>query len=318
MIVFKYVSVYYYAEPHMEDSTCRLTKINSFEMKQYSTTVNGISTYNSTQLRPESIRKSIKAKKERRRALYLDEGQAHAVWKPKRYNKKVHVAVSVHTAMLEMEKYKQDLHERQQKLLSRVQATREVLKVQREELATLDEEEKIPDEAMDRRQWRNVITRVMEENGTDTDRRERRNRKKQSMYFHNIVSQYVAAMTKQSPSSETAPSLTHNSLKRRAPSYTSLKVAPLRTGVMPLRQWKSLVFEDHHKINTTDTSPHTHMEEGYPSDDGEETRFHVSNDEDMDNNYEADKSKTVSLDDFTRENVERHSADFTCVQVHHN
>ena len=169
------------------------------------------------------------------------------------------------TSILEMEKQRQDLHERQQKLMSRVQATREVLKVQREELANLEEDEVDGDEwvigqpgserraATDRRRWRSVITRVMEENDGVTQR-ERRNRKKRSMYFHHTVSQYVAAMTKNSPMSETAPPLT-SSIKKRAPSYHSLKVTPLRTGVVPLRQWRSLVFEDHHRIMESNIEP---------------------------------------------------------------
>ena len=231
------------------------------------------------------------------------------------------MAVGVHTAMLEMEKYKQDLHERQQKLLSRVQATREVLKVQREELATLEEEKKTEEEeeeeeeeegareilspgrhTMTRRQWRNVIARVMEERGSNAERRERRNRKKHSMYFHNIVSQYVAAMAKPSPYSEHSPMLPHSSLRNRVPSSTSLKVAPLRTGVVPLRQWKSLVFEDHHKVLQTQTSC------PYNNNNDEESRIDV----DHLDHYEADESETASFDDLGREKGgDRNSAEFT-------
>lgn len=229
---------------------------HTFELPHYS----GELSSEGTQLRPESKRKSIKAKRDHRRALYLDEGQAHTVWKPKRVSRKVHVAVEISTAMLEMEKQRQDLHERQQKLMSRVQATREVLKVQREELANFDEDEMEGDEwliagqagagrraAVDRRKWRSVITRVKEEDTGDVKHREKRNRKKLSLYFHNRVSRYVVAMAKPSPYSETGGVPSHT-MTKRAPSYHSLKMAPLRTGLMPLRQWRSLMFEDHHRI----------------------------------------------------------------------
>ena len=227
-----------------------------YELPQY-LTGNGEVSSTGTQLRSESKRKSIKAKRNHRRALYLDEGQAHTVWKPKRFARKVHVAIGMNTAMLEMEKHRQDLHERQQKLLSRVQATREVLKVQREELANLEEDVIDVDDwgigeagggrRADKRRWRSVITRVMEEND-DMKQRERCSRKKRSMYFHDTVSQYVAAMTKYTPQSETGALAMNEMHKKRAPSSHSLKVTPLRTGLVPLRQWRSLVFEDHHRI----------------------------------------------------------------------
>jgi hypothetical protein len=231
-------------------------------------TGNGEITSSGTQLRSESKRKSIKAKRDHRRALYLDEGQAHTVWKPKRFARKVHVAVGMSTAMLEMEKHRQDLHERQQKLVSRVQATREVLKVQREELANLEEDVADVEDwgiggpgggrRADKRRWRSVITRVND----DMKQRERHNRKKRSMYFHDTVSQYVAAMTKYSPQGETGALVTSDAHKKRAPSSHSLKVTPLRTGVVPLRQWRSLLFEDHHRITEKTIEPnHDNYEE---------------------------------------------------------
>lgn len=241
---------------------------NVYELPQY-LAGNGDVSSSGTQLRSESKRKSIKAKRGHRRALYLDEGQAHTVWKPKRFARKVHVAIGVSTAMLEMEKHRQDLHERQQKLLSRVQATREVLKVQREELAHMEEDWLDVEDwgvgqtaggrreaaAADKRRWRSVITRVMEDNN-NVKQRERRNRKKRSMYFHDTVSQYVAAMTKLSPQGERATLETNDAQKKRAPSSHSLKVTPLHTGVVPLRQWRSLLFEDHHRITQQATDPH--------------------------------------------------------------
>ena len=182
------------------------------------------------------------------------------MWKPKRCIKRVALRDSI--AMHEIEKHKRDLHERQQKLLSRVHATREVLKVQREELATLEEENEGEDmvgntqtnsqqRATERRKWRNVITRVIEENG-ETKLRECRNRnKQQTLSFHAAVSQYVALMARTPPYCETTTTPATNPKVPKVPMSRaishSLKVPPPRTVVMPLRQWKSLVFDDQHK-----------------------------------------------------------------------
>ena len=266
-------STYFSESPEESPVQQRTTTANLYyELLQYPTE-NGDTTVEGTMLRSESKRKSIKAKRGNRRALYLDEGQVHTVWKPKRFARKVHVAIGVRTSILEMEKHRLDLHERQQKLLSRVQATREVLKVQREELANLEPDQVDGDEwilngqtagrktATERRKWREVIARVMDENDKLT-RRERRNRKKRSMYFHNTVSLYVAAMTKQSPQKETG--VVPDSLNKRIPSSHSLKMAPLRTTVMPLRQWRSLLFEDHHRVtaNNVESNYSNHDYEG--------------------------------------------------------
>ena len=206
-----------------------------------------------TLLRPESKRRSIKAKLDHRRALYLDEGQVHTVWKPKRVIR----PVSSKT-IFELEKHKQDLQERQQKLLSRVQATREVMKVKREELVTLEEDEMEEEEEEEsvrfntQRQMSDKGHRVITKRGNlEVKKKERRNRKRQSTYFHNVVSQYVAAMTKTSPNRDSAHIPTSlNPFRNRISSSPSLKEATLHTGVMPLRQWKSLMFDDHRILDT--------------------------------------------------------------------
>lgn len=183
-----------------------------------------------TQLRPESKRRSIKQKQQRRNALYLDNGEAYTIWKPK-YLKTAETSNTV----LEMDKQKQDLYERQQKVLSRVQATREVLKVQREELATLEDEteEDVKSSVRQcttlREKWPNTVTGMTKENEKE---KEQQSRKKRSTYFHNTVSQYVAVMMKSSSHDPTVATL-EDALSHQVPTSVSSKAPPRHTG-MPL------------------------------------------------------------------------------------
>lgn len=177
-----------------------------------------------TQLRPESKRRSIKQKQQRRKALYLDNGEAYTIWKPK-YLK----TAGASNTVLEMDKQKQDLYERQQKVLSRVQATREVLKVQREELATLEDETEnsVEQRTTVREKWSNTITGMTKENEKE---KEQQSRKKRSTYFHNTVSQYVAVMMKSSPHDPTEATL-QDALSHQVPTAVSSKGPPQHTGI---------------------------------------------------------------------------------------
>ena len=172
-------------------------------------------------IRPESQRRSIKQKQQRRKALYLDNGKAYTIWKPK-YSK----TTGASNTVLEMDKQKQDLYERQQKVLSRVQATREVLKVQREELATLEDETEnsVQQCTTVREKWSNTITRMTKENEKE---KEQQSRKKRSTYFHNTVSQYMAVMMKSSPHDPTEATLQD----AQVPTSVSSKVSPQHTGI---------------------------------------------------------------------------------------
>lgn len=199
-------------------------------------------TSSGTELRPESKRRSIKQKQQRRKALYLDNGEAYTIWKPKYLKKNISVEAS--NTVLEMDKQKQDLYERQQKLLSRVQATREVLKVQREEMATLEDDTEedvrmsVQECTSDRENLPKTITGEVEKN---EEEKERQSMKKRSMYFHNTVSQYVAVMMKSSLHDLTVATM-QEALTHRVPSSVSLIVPPQHTG-MPLHHLKSN-FED--------------------------------------------------------------------------
>ena len=281
----------------MEDTA---TSMTSFELPQYPASNGSASNAyaSSTQLRPESKRHSIKAKQERRQALYLDEGQAHTVWKPKRAARKPLSGIA--TAMHEMEKHKQDLHERQQKLLSRVQATRKVLKVHKEELATLDEgmaEEDTQRRTSEKKRWRNAITRVMEEN-EETRKRKQSNRKKRSMYFHDIVTQYVEAMVKakgEAADMQTAANPEAPKAPRTRATANSLKMAPLHRRAMPLRQWKSLVFDDHLKTTAAAETREKHLSQPFEAGSREMTTSDCISEEDC--------PSTASVGDMTqREN----------------
>ena len=144
-----------------------------------------------TMLRSTSKTKSIKAKRDKRNALYLDRGRRHTVWTPKRPSK---TSVGFTDVVMEVVKNRQSLLERQRRLRNRVMATQHVLKVQREVITNEDEEEsgKIQQSTGNKqKKWKKVITKVMEENA-----KMKRNPSKTSIRFHDIVSQYVEATSK--------------------------------------------------------------------------------------------------------------------------
>ena len=63
----------------------------------------------------------------RRKSLYLRDGRQHAVWKPSSHTIRRPTSGACTDVAKEVMKQRQDLHERQQALLSQVQATRDVL-----------------------------------------------------------------------------------------------------------------------------------------------------------------------------------------------
>ena len=116
------------------------------------------------------------------KSCFLDAGCAHAVWKPRC------------GSVVECVTRKNDIQKRQHKLLSRVWATQQVLKVHRKQSETAiivdDKEVDGTDQSIseERKMWQNVITKVMEDN-----KKGKYSRK--SIHFHNVVTQYVAAMS---------------------------------------------------------------------------------------------------------------------------
>ena len=132
-----------------------------------------------TLLRPQKKTQSIREKQDKRKALYLDAGQTHNVWKP------------FTDVVVEVVKNRRDLLKRQQTLQSRVVATNKVLKVQREELALSSEgdEEVQQTTPEEKKRWQKAIVKVMEEN-TKVKKSSKKN-----MHFHDAVTQYVGAMS---------------------------------------------------------------------------------------------------------------------------
>ena len=197
-----------------------------------------------TILRSKTRSHSIKKKREKRKALYLDTGQTHMVWKPKHSKKKEATGFTD-----DIVENRLSLLDRQQKLLSRVEATRKVLKAQKEELATLEEESNSDNEEnseaqqptrKDGKKWQNAIARVMEDNS-------KRNKKEKStsktLNFHDIVSQYMSAMSASAPK-DGAWLTTRPDEVGGAALYSSQQSGRVRATTMSLREWKSQVFED--------------------------------------------------------------------------
>lgn len=183
-------------------------------------------------LRSASRIKSLKNKRDtRRKALYLVAGQSHSVWKPGKSSvKKMRALPDV---VIEVVRNKQDLKERQKRLRSRVMATQLVLKVQREEFDdTAGEEEEVQTPRTEKRMWKKVIQKVMDENCKTKGKGQKRS--KRSFHFQEIVSQYAEKMAKADQDQEATQNtaLQAKTEARRA-----------------LRQWKS-----QHNIGQTKSS----------------------------------------------------------------
>jgi hypothetical protein len=123
----------------------------------------------------------------RQKCLFLDAGCAHNVWKPRS------------GSVVERMRPTKDIQKRQHKLLHRVWATHQVLKVHRKqsETAMIVEEEKETDGVdqsifEEQKKWQKVIARVMEDN----KKAKQKGGSNVSLHFHSVVTQYVAAMSK--------------------------------------------------------------------------------------------------------------------------
>ena len=190
---------------------------------------------------------------DRRNCLYLDTDQTHTVWKPKHSKKKETTGFTV----MEVIKNRRTLLDRQQKLLSRVEATRKVLKAQKEELATLEEDSNSDNEEnseaqqptqKDGKRWKNAIARVKKDNRTANKKAKRA--AKRCIRFHDTVSKYVSDMSTSSPN-HGAQLPTGPTEAEGAALYSRKRAAPVRAATMSLLQWKSQVFEDQREENGT-------------------------------------------------------------------
>ena len=166
----------------------------------------------------EGMNRHSRRRKKSVRSVYLRDGDVHAVWKPSkpsvssptiptpppaRFVDVVHEVMRQHG--------KENLRERQRKLLSRVTATQQVLKEQNEELAAVaelteeDEEEEEKDVAPrsvsapgqrdtpGRKMWQHLIKSVIDKK-KQTEKDKKRNRKRSTVHFHEVVANRMASM----------------------------------------------------------------------------------------------------------------------------
>ena len=133
---------------------------------------------------------STKAKQDRRKSLYLFDGQMHSVWTP-RHPSKSHTGFT--DIVTEVVKSKQDLLKRRQRLQSRLMATQQVLKVQREEMVVMSDEGEEENSTVQRpagKKWQRAIKNVTKDNT-----KAKKKSPKKNIHFHDVVSQCVAAMS---------------------------------------------------------------------------------------------------------------------------
>ena len=191
-----------------------------------------------TQLRSTAKTKSIRAKYDKRKALYLIAGQSHSVWTPKKPSVR---ATGLSDVVMEVVKNKQDLLERQQRLRSRVMATQQVLKVQREEFAdaSKDEGDESPPLPQKTKMWQKAIKKVIEDNTNA----KRRKRSKRSLHFHDVVSQYMAS---------TSAASNHDNQPTAESTTTHAAKAEARHA---LRMWRSQYMDDSKKLKVLKKKP---------------------------------------------------------------
>ena len=149
------------------------------------------------------------------------------MWTPRRPSKPCAGFTDI---VMEVMRNKQDLLERQQRLRSRIMATQQVLKVQREEMAAMSDEDGEEDSTVQeaaaekKKKWQRAIKKVMEDNT-----KAKKKPSKRSIHFHDVVSQYVATMSTSSHDDATVDQFTVTQAKAEARNS--------------LRQWRSQYME---------------------------------------------------------------------------
>ena len=148
-------------------------------------------------------------KRNKMRSLYLHDGEAHTVWKPKQQSQKT-PSTKFYNVVREAIARKNELYERQKILENRVQATRHVLKMKKEELVIISEEE-VEGKATEHERLNTSHTSLeIEQNSQHATKKEeeeldskspKRSRKMRrfSLHIHNMVSQYAANSPHASP-----------------------------------------------------------------------------------------------------------------------
>ena len=187
--------------------------------------------------------RSSRRQRDRRASLYLNHGKAHTLWIPNQH--------SVKQPM----KQKQELLERRKSLLSRVKATQHVLKIQKGELAKVSEtseEEEEEKQGKEEEEEKEGNKGAKQSDGALAGRGKRQHAvknvvgqrksgskkidvRKLSLRFHDIVSQYVAAMPQSTSQSESLP-MDHDKVP-------SLESTSEQDGAIPFQKWKRQFIE---------------------------------------------------------------------------
>lgn len=222
---------YYSADTEEEPSSAKLAWLNALEKyKEQKCEIdeNG-EPKGDAQLRPEAKTKSIRAKQDKRKALYLSAGQRHSVWTPKQPSLKKSAGFT--DVVMQVVKNKQDLLKRQQRLRSRIMATQLVLKEQREEIAECSddggegEQSTMPEKRV---KWQSAIKKVIDDN----TKAKKKKHSKRSVHFHDVVSRYAATMSTSTQDDSAVQSSKSTNLQDKADARRAL------------RQWRSQYLGD--------------------------------------------------------------------------
>ena len=127
-----------------------------------------------------------------RTSIFLSDGDAHDVWRPKRRKPRPALATVV-DQMVQQVPLQSSLRERQRTLLNRVRATQEVLREVdfAEEMDVDGEEEATPAEPHPKRRWQKAKDSVVSEL-----HKSKTTKKEKGRQFHDVVSRYMAHMEK--------------------------------------------------------------------------------------------------------------------------
>ena len=145
------------------------------------------------------------------RSLYLHDGEAHTVWKPIQLSETT-PSTKFFNVVREAMARKNELYERQKNLESRIQATRNVLKMKKDELVTIVEEEVEEEGNVTEQEGLNTShtsTEIKQKSQQATTKEEEeldskipKRMRKMSLFplqIHNMVSQYAAQSPHASP-----------------------------------------------------------------------------------------------------------------------
>ena len=176
-----------------------------------------------------------------RKSIFLRDGDAHAVWRPKR--RRPHPALAtVVDQMVQQTPLQSSLRERQRTLLYRVRATQEVLREVdfAEEMDVDGEVEATPAEPHSRRRWRKAKDSVVSEL-----HKSKTAKKEKGHQFHDVVSQYMAHMNKSLDVDDLKDSSTFgrrslNVLSRQISGQLAAAGIP-KSAPVPIAEWKKLV-----------------------------------------------------------------------------